>query len=353
MILSDERGRPVILPITQQGRDIAQQFEQLHVTANPLTPQRGEQIRLNTLAVWVMHDYFTLLDIPTNLTRSDSWNPLMQLAGNMADLDIEGLGKMECRPIQAHEERCFVPPEVWTSRVGYVVVEISENQKQAKVLGFRPTVETEMVSVHDLRPLEDLIDHLQDVRQTAQTVSEGVASPQMVSSAPDLKREQVSQVVHLNQWLQGLFEAGWQHIDQILTPDRLATAYAFRTAQTSSLANGSAMEAGAKGERIERAKWIDLGIQLGQGSVALVVQLQQEPEQKTDVTIQLYPGPGEAILPAGMALQILDEAGEIFSQTQAREADNLVQLKFRGDRDEAFQIAVELGDVKVVESFIL
>ena len=96
---------------------------------------------------------------------------------------------------------------------------------------------------------------------------------------------------------------------------------------------------------------------MGQGHVALVVQLQQEVGQETgqkvDVTLQLYPGPGEVILPSGITLQVLDVVGTIFSQVKAREADNLVQLKFSGDREETFQIAIELDDVRVVESFIL
>ena len=336
------------LPITQQGQDIAQQFERFHLRVHQLPPQRLEQIRMNMLAVWVVHDYFEMLDIPVSLNQSDSWNPMMQLAGDMADLELEGLGKVECRPIRAHEESCSVPPETWTARVGYMVVEIDEECKQAKLLGFMPTVETETLSVNELRPLENLIDHLHDLRQTDSTTSGVVPTSQLASSASGL----VSQTVRLSQWLQGIFDAGWERVDQILTPDRLANAYSFRTVQSSPSGDSSAI-ARDIGGGVERAKWIDLGLQLGQGSVALVVQLQQETEPKMAMTIQLYPSPGDAFLPSGVELQVLDKAGEIFSQTQAREADNLVQLKFRGDRDEAFQIAVVLGDVRVVESFIL
>lgn len=349
MILADERERAMVLPITQRGRDIAQEFEQFHQRASHLSVQRMEQIRLNTLAVWAVHDYFNLLDVPTNLEQSDSWNPMMQLAGDMADLVVEGLGRVECRPMRAHEERCVVPPETWTARVGYVAVEISEDLKSAKLLGFTPTVETETVAVSALRPLEDLIDQIHHLQETAQVQQTDQGQQTALTPA------QASPSVRLGQWLQGMFETGWQQVDQMLTPERLNSLYAFRTA--APFVNASAAE---ETSGVERAKWIDLGLQLGRGTVALVVQLQPEqddegPEtvQKTVVTLQLCPGPGEAVLPSGVALQVLDGTGEIFSQTQARDADNLIQLKFRGDRDECFQVVVALDDVRIVESFIL
>ncbi|MCF4966823.1 DUF1822 family protein, partial [Nostoc sp. CMAA1605] len=37
------------------------------------TSAKAEQVRLNTLAVWVVNDYLQMMDIPTNLTASDSW----------------------------------------------------------------------------------------------------------------------------------------------------------------------------------------------------------------------------------------------------------------------------------------
>ncbi|MGK7891851.1 MAG: DUF1822 family protein [Leptolyngbyaceae cyanobacterium] len=348
------QGDAMILPITHQGREFAEQFASGHLISK-LTSQRAEQIRLNTLAVWAVHDYLNLLDIPSSLDQSDSWNPMMQLAGNIADLEVEGLGKVECRPIRADEEYCLIPPETWELRVGYVIVEISVDQKQAKLLGFRSSVQTEVVSVQDLQPLDALIDHLHGLRRTTQVTS---------GTTPFLQTSRQTQPlppVQLGQWLQGVFEAGWQQVDQILTPDYLTTAYSFRTASSPSPLESSTLdrsipeqqEMEKESERVERAKWIDLDIQLEHQNVALVVQIQLETEQKIAVTIQLYPGQGQVVLPLGIELQVLDESGAIFSQTQARETDNLVQLKFSGDRHESFQIAVILGTIRVVESFVL
>ena len=369
----------VILPITQRGRDIAHQF------AHQVTQQfaanspsyfsshqqaiatKAEQVHLNTLAVWVVNDYLTMLGIPTDLAQSDSWNPLMHLAGDMADLEIVGLGKLECRPLKDVDTRCWMPPETWASRIGYLAVAISDSQRQASLLGFTPVVNTDVVWVRDLRPLDELIDGLYSQRQ-AQSQAQSQAQPQAQPQAPEPTR--------LSQWLNGMVEAGWQQIDSLLTPERLGMTYAFRSHQSLTIDPPSPTmthnpptptppsasfippdEAsnltgeGTEQTIIERAKLIDLGIQLGACSVVLVVQIQQESHQKTCITLQLYPSRGEAFLRPGMALQVLDQSGEVFIQTQAREADNWIQLKFSGDRDEPFQVAITLGDVRVTELF--
>ncbi|MCC3445773.1 MAG: DUF1822 family protein, partial [Microcoleus sp. PH2017_03_ELD_O_A] len=59
------------MPITQKAIHLAWQFACEHQH-----PQKVEQIYLNTLAVLVVADYFKILDIETDLTQCDSWNPV-------------------------------------------------------------------------------------------------------------------------------------------------------------------------------------------------------------------------------------------------------------------------------------
>jgi hypothetical protein len=82
------------MPITQKAIRSARQFasEQRH-------PDKKEQVYFNTLAVLAVRDYLTLLDIETDLTNCDSWNPVVRLLENVADLYIKNLGKIECRPL--------------------------------------------------------------------------------------------------------------------------------------------------------------------------------------------------------------------------------------------------------------
>ncbi|MEM9215197.1 MAG: DUF1822 family protein [Cyanobacteria bacterium P01_F01_bin.150] len=351
-----ETDEALVLPITQQGRDIAQQF----VDQNPIS-SHGERIRLNTLAVWVVNDYLTLMGIPTHLALSDSWNPMMRLAGDMADLEVDGLGKLECRPIRETDQECDVPPETWELRIGYLVVEIDKTYRQAKLLGFAPTVTSETLSRQRLRPLDDFIDHLADLRQTASAIAPSPIPPDEVPERPfnATESETASSIqslvpTDLAQWLNNIVEAGWQQLDQFLNPQTLAPAYAFRSTNDPMDEQGTGEgREDSEDIDIERAKLVDLGIQLGACQVVLVVQLKRESSQTTDITLQLYPEPGQAFLALGVDLQVLDDGGSVFLQTQSRDADNYIQLKFSGDRSEQFTVRIALGEAAITESFII
>jgi len=321
----------VMLPITQQGRDMAQQFANQYASSG-----KREQIWLNTLAVWIVKDYLDLLGVPTNLSESDSWSSVMQLAGNIADLEVEGLGKLECRPIRQGEKICPVPPETWDLRIGYLVVEIDDSYRRAKVLGFVQEVNDEVLPVDALMPLEDFIDYL-DERQTA-------AQPSTTSA-------QSASRVNLTQWFSDIFETGWQQIDALLNPQDLAPAYSFRSARFPI--TNAEREEPIEDADIERAKLINLGIQFGQHRVILVVRLKRETAQKTEITLQLHPEAGQAFLMPDVTLQVLDATSEVFMQTQARDSDNYVQLKFSGESGERFQVLVALDDAVVTEQFIV
>ena len=143
------------LPISQLARRTAQEFANQQPNS-----EKGEQVRLNTLAVWVVNDYLEMMDIPTNLQASDSWNPIMRLCGNIADLEVPSVGRLECRPVHQHQQICSIPPETWEERVGYLVVQFDELLQEASLLGFIPSVTTETLPLKQLQPLEAFIDHL-------------------------------------------------------------------------------------------------------------------------------------------------------------------------------------------------
>jgi hypothetical protein len=119
------------LPITRMARRTAEEF----ANRQP-TPQKAEQVRLNTLAVCVVNDYLQMMGIPTDLSVGDSWNPVVLLGADVADLEVTGVGRLECRPVRMHQQTCHIPPEVLSDRIGYVVVQIDESSLEATVLGF-------------------------------------------------------------------------------------------------------------------------------------------------------------------------------------------------------------------------
>lgn len=145
------------MPIVKAARHTAEQFALQHPS-----PEKAVRVRLNTLAVWVVNDYLELMDIPTELRAGDSWNPVMCLCDDVADLVVTGLGRLECRPILPGEKSCTIPPEVWFDRIGYMVVRIESSFRQATLLGFMPPSEepVERVEVSQLRSLDEFLEYI-------------------------------------------------------------------------------------------------------------------------------------------------------------------------------------------------
>ena len=112
----DVENIAISLPITTENREIAHNF-----AAQQATKQKAEQVLYNTLAVLIVQSYLKMLGIATDLLKSDSWNPIMRVCDDVADLNISDLGKLECRPLKNSDTSCHIPMEVWDLRLGYVV----------------------------------------------------------------------------------------------------------------------------------------------------------------------------------------------------------------------------------------
>ncbi|PLZ93905.1 hypothetical protein CEN44_01840 [Fischerella muscicola CCMEE 5323] len=308
------------LPITQATRTTAQQF------AHQLPyPQIAERVRLNTLCILAVNDYLQMMGIPTDLEASDSWNPIMRLCADVADLELPGIGRLECRPVLLDQQIGYVPPETWEERVGYVFVQVDESLQEAKLLGFLPSVATEEIPLTQLQPLEDLIEHL---------------APTFTLPVPEL--------VNLSQWFTGIFEAGWQTIESLWNQPEIAPAFAFRS--------GNLLEDETNNQQetvVRRGKLIDLGIQIANQFVMLVVEISPQADQQTSVLVQLYPANNQNYLTPGVQLTVLDKSGAVFLEAQARSADNYIQLKFRGEPKEEFTVQVALYDACVKEHFVI
>jgi hypothetical protein len=318
------------LPITHMALQTADRFARQQPT-----PQKAAQVRLNTIAVSVVNDYLQLMGIATHLLDSDSWNPLMQLCADVADLEIAELGKLECRPMAANwvadQLLCAVPPEVWQDRIGYVVVAIDESSRSATLLGFAAQA-AETLSPSQLQPPEALLERLEALRHPTIMAERGKAA-----------------IVNLSQWWQNQVEAGWQTgwqagwqtVESLLRPAELS--YGFRS-----------IEAAPSSNLIRRAKLIDLAICLPD-PVALVVELEpsmQPAVQQVHIRLQVHPTQ-QPYLPADLRLTVLDDVGNTFLEAQSRGADNYIQLQFSGLSGERFGVQVAIEDASIVEQFVI
>ena len=128
-------------------------------------------MRLNTLAVCVVNDYLQMLGIGTELSNSNIWKPAVRLTADIADLEIVGVGILECRPVQKPNQTCYIPAEVWSNRIGYVVVQIDKSFREAALLGLSETASIEELPLNKLRPVENLIEHLAQLMQTVTPTS--------------------------------------------------------------------------------------------------------------------------------------------------------------------------------------
>ncbi len=150
---------------------------------------------------------------------------------------------------------------------------------------------------------------------------------------------------NLWQWLDGIFETGWQPVEEILNFEQLEISSSYRDSKNISFHS----------VRISRGKKIDLGMGLVEESVALVVSwLSETSETESDnIRIRLYPIGGKTYLSPGVKLIVMDESGEELMDVESRDGDNFIQFKLYAERGEKFSIAVALREARITEEFYL
>ncbi|NEQ65477.1 MAG: DUF1822 family protein [Symploca sp. SIO2D2] len=293
----------VPMPITQEVQRIAQSFAR-----EQPTPSKAQQIYFNTLAVCSVNNYLKILGIPTDLSVGNSWNPVVRLAEDTADLRVTGLGDLECRPVKPGDLTCHIPQEAWFDRIGYVAVEIDEDCTQATILGFSPTAGISELPLQQLRSLKDFPAYL----------------------------NQLQPVVKLSQWFEEVVEAVWQTLEAILTTEPTEPALSFRD---------------ATGVSVERCKQIEL--EEYNQSVVMVITLIQVSEPEIDIMVGVYPKPEQIYLPPNLQVMLLDEEENTIMNIQGQRENKNMQLEFSGEPGDCFSIKVVVDEFSVTEDFII
>jgi hypothetical protein len=308
-------------PISPEARRRAEAFYR-----QQSTPEKGFQVRLNALAVSFVNSYLQYMGFDTDLEASDSWNPVHQTLMDVADLEVKKLGKLECRPVLEGTEVIYIPPEVESNRIGYLAVQISRSFREATLLGFVKKVSSEELTIRQLQSLERFHEYLEYLSYVKLA---GLTSPE---NSPH------KTLVNLERWFENIFEVGWQSAEVLLSTQADNLALSFRSAPEAS---------------VERGKLIDLGIELAGQAVVLVVALTPGNEQEIDISVEVRPASGQTYLPPNLQLMVLDDFGESVMEAQSRSANPYIQLQFSGSKGEHFSIKMALGDVNVIENFVI
>jgi Protein of unknown function (DUF1822) len=315
-------GFAVPLPITKLARDISLQFAKEQPNS-----VKADRVRLNTLAVLAVKDYLKMMGIVTSLDSSDSWNRVMRLCADVADLEISNLGILECRPVRSSRQSCYIPAEVWQDRIGYLVVEINDDLQEAKILGFVQQVREEEVAISRLKSPEDFLDYLARL------------------SLENQPR------VSLSQWLEGIFDRAWQDIVSFSSLCEADVKWAFRGFNEFVLPPPS--------QGVRKAKLLVLERELLEHSLLLILSIRDDSNENLDscnrelqISLQLH-SLSQTYLPESLELQILDRLDDVFLEAKSRERDNYLQLDFQGNLGEFFSVKVTLGDREVREDFVV
>jgi len=281
---------------------------------------KAQQVYLNTLAVSTVNSYLNLMGWSTSLEHSDSWNPIAQVMMDVADLQIPGYGKLECRVVLSGDTKVTIPPEVWSERIGYVVVMLDKSLKIGTVLGFVRQVNQEEL------PLDQLISLTKFPTYLSQQ-----------------KRATPIQVASLSSWITGALAQGWQQLDELFAPP---IAMNFRS-QQELVKSPEYLDS----PEVSRVKLVQLGQNTNQ-TIALILNIQPQSKSEFNVSVRVCNQQYDNYLPEGLELVIVDQINRPIMIAQASETET-IEFFFSGELGEKFSVEVSLDEQCEVERFII
>lgn len=330
MLTDSSTSSAIPIKLTNAMRDLAWRSARRHASRE----KQGEVFR-NLLAVQAVAIFLTRMGVKTG-QQSDSYDLAAQMSLDVADLEIVGVGRLECRPVQPGTVYCDIPMETWGDRLGYMAVAI--DAEEATLLGFLPRVQQERVLLAGFGPLGQVFSALVRVEHS------------------------------LSDWLMGQWSDRWMDLKQWKPQGAPLAAFCpLPTVERSveqvlgSIAQAQDDESlWAESDRLWQMapehpqagvrRVLDLGLFLGGRAIALLVGVL--PQDNGQVAVLLRVAPLEQLyLPQGLALSGLYPDGQAFARVEARASDNLIQLKFQAEKGEKFSVQVAIGDDQITEHF--
>lgn len=301
------------------GKDAHQKAEEF--AAEQDSVEKGKQVYLNTLAVYAVNNYLKWLKVETALHQSDSWDWRIRTFFDVADLMLENVGKLECRPLLPGMDALVLPQEVTRERIGYVAVRFSERLDCVEILGFAPARailgHSEVIAINKLQSLDVLIDTI----------------------------NQRKNLVNLCQWFEGIFDRGWQSPELVFAGDFRSSKlrHRWRSAATATRKDNDYVT-----NSISRAKVVDVGRQ-----IILLIELTPTNSEVFDIRLRVYPAEDTVHLPSDLQLTIFDESGNACMKAQSEAADDWMQLEFACQHEEKFSVELKLGKACITEEFVV
>ena len=225
----------------------------------------------------------------------------------------------------------------------YVILEVLEEEEQVIVRGFLSQEQLMNYQSQSSRcelPLalfetspNRLLYYCRFLEPTAISLP-GISVETKAEVVEDLKETRTK----LSQWFQGIVDSSWSAVETLINPEA-NLAWGTRTTELSG---------------IKKGKLINLRMQLDNQTVALLVNVTEEIEEKLSILIQVHPTGEARYLPPHLKLSLLSKAEKVLQEVESRMGDNYIQLKpFKGEAGKRFSIEVSFADVKVRENFEL
>ncbi|MDJ1181241.1 DUF1822 family protein [Roseofilum sp. BLCC_M91] len=268
--------------------------------------KKRKQVYLNTLSVLAVKFYLQCLGFAPHTQDCESFDPVLQACFDVADLHLPNRGKVECRPVLPGEDYMSVPPEVFEDRRAYVAVRFNRELTEAEILGFVEQVEAERIPLSELRSPAELLDFLY-----------AVCIPR----------------IHLSDWLKNGIAQGWQTLDEILGVQQQQLALNFRSKN-----NNQAVKRGKLFQHQNNHFTLLMGV--------------QPLNQQMQISVELYPTGEQTYLPHDLKVNILNDTGRSIMEAIATQTKN-IQMEFKGETGEPFSVQISLGQMCMIESFVI
>lgn len=155
---------------------------------------------------------------------------------------------------------------------------------------------------------------------------------------------EIGTIARLSNWLQNQFEAAWQAVDPILSPQQVTNAWSSRSTHQLSHQFQNPLFA------INRVKVLNFEMETGVEQIALLIGISFVSQTEANIGIQICPTRGQDCLPNDVQVKLFDQSGVEVGQAGALVTE-IIQLQFSGHKGEQFSLEIICGNQSIIEQF--